>query len=135
LARGRGAKLLELARGQGRGTLFLPNPAKIRGSKRWLAFVSKARGQIFLDEGGVKAMRTGKNSLLPAGVKDTKGHYKKGDFVEICSLDGEVIGRGRTSYSAGEVQLIRGQKSHRIQEILHRKGPDEVIHRDQLVIY
>ncbi len=135
LTRGHGAKLLELVQGARRGTLFLPNPDKIGRNKRWLAFVSKARGQIFLDEGGVKAMRTGKSSLLPAGIKDQKGTFKPGDFVEICNLSGDVIGRGRTAYSAAEVQLIRGQKSHRIPEILNRTGPDEVIHRDQLVIF
>ncbi len=135
LTRGHGAKLLELVQGARRGTLFLPNADKIGRNKRWLAFVSKARGQIYLDEGGVKAMRAGKSSLLPAGVKDSKGAFKPGDFVEICNLDGDVIGRGRTAYSAAEVQLIRGHKSHRIPEILNRKGPDEVIHRDQLVIF
>ncbi len=135
LTRGHGAKLLDLVQGAKQGTLFLPNPDKIGRNKRWLAFVSKARGQIYLDEGGIKAMRAGKSSLLPAGVKDSKGNFKSGDFVEICKVDGEVIGRGRTAYSAAEVQLIRGQKSHRILEILNRPGPDEVIHRDQLVIY
>lgn len=135
LTRGHSAKLLELVEGARQGTLFLPNPDKIGRNKRWLAFVSKARGQIFLDEGGVKAMQTGKSSLLPAGIKDSKGTFKPGDFVEICNLKGDVIGRGRSAYSSSEVQLIRGQKSHRILEILNRPGPDEVIHRDQLVIF
>lgn len=135
LTRGHNAKLLELVQGNARGTLFLPNPDKIRGGKRWLAFVSKARGQIVLDEGGAKALRSGKSSLLPVGVREIRGKFKPGDFVEICTPQGEVIGRGRSAYSAADVQLIRGQKSHRIEEILRRKGPDEVIHRDQLVIY
>jgi glutamate 5-kinase len=90
---------------------------------------------LLLDEGGVRAMKTRKSSLLPAGIKECKGTFKAGDFVEVCSLDGEVIGRGRAAYSAAEVQLIRGQKSARIPGILGRQGPDEVIHRDQLVIY
>ena len=135
LTRGHHARLLELVQGEARGTLFLPNPDKIKGGKRWLAFVSKARGQIFLDEGGVRALRTGKSSLLPAGVREIKGNFKPGDFVEICDPEGEVIGRGRSAYAAAEVQLIRGQKSHRIPEILGKPGPQEVIHRDQLVIY
>jgi glutamate 5-kinase len=135
LTRGHGARLLDLVQGKALGTLFLPNADKIGRNKRWLAFVSKARGQLFLDEGGVKAMKTGKSSLLPAGIRDSKGAFKTGDFVEVCNLAGDVIGRGRTAYSAAEVQAIRGQKSHRIPEILGRKGPDEVIHRDQLVIF
>jgi glutamate 5-kinase len=135
LTRGHGANLLELAQGKPLGTLFLPNPEKIRRGKRWLAFVSKARGQIVLDEGGARALKSGKSSLLPVGVREIKGKFKAGDFVEICAPGGDVIGRGRSAYGAAEVGLIRGQKSHRISEILGRKGPDEVIHRDQLVIY
>jgi glutamate 5-kinase len=135
LTRGQGALLVDLVEGKPRGTLFLPNPAKIRGAKRWLAFVSKARGQIVLDEGGVKALRTKVSSLLPVGVREVKGGFKVGDFVEVCAPDGEVIGRGRTSYSAADVKLIKGQKSRHIPELLGRKGPDEVIHRDQLVIF
>jgi len=135
LTRGHNAKLLELVEGTPRGTLFLPNPDKIGRNKRWLAFVSKARGQLFLDEGGAKMMRAGKSSLLPVGIKECKGHFKAGDFVEICSLSGDIIGRGQTAYSASEVQVICGQKSHRIKELLGRVGPDEVIHRDQLVIF
>lgn len=135
LTRGHGARLLDLVQGEPIGTLFLPNPDKIGRNKRWLAFVSKARGQLFLDEGGVRAMKTRKSSLLAAGIKECKGSFKAGDFVEVCTADGEVIGRGRAAYAASEVQLIRGQKSARIREILGRQGPDEVIHRDQLVIY
>jgi glutamate 5-kinase len=135
LTRGHGARLLDLVQGEPIGTLFLPNPDKIGRNKRWLAFVSKARGQLLLDEGGVRAMKTRKSSLLPAGIKECKGSFKAGDFVEVCSAEGEVIGRGRASYSAAEVHLIQGQKSARIAELLGRKGPDEVIHRDQLVIY
>ncbi len=135
LTRGHDAPLVEIVLGRPRGTLFLPNPARIRRGKRWLAFVSKARGQIVLDEGGAKALSTRRSSLLPVGVREVRGSFKPGDFVEVCTPEGEVIGRGRASYSAADVKLIRGQKSHRIQELLGRKGPDEVIHRDQLVIY
>jgi glutamate 5-kinase len=135
LTRGHHARLDALVEGEPVGTLFLPNPEKIGRDKRWLAFVSKARGQLFLDEGGVRAMKTRKSSLLPAGIKECKGSFKAGDFVEVCALDGEVIGRGRTAYPSADVALIKGQKSSRIAELLGRKGPDEVIHRDQLVIF
>jgi glutamate 5-kinase len=135
LTRGHGARLLDLVQGQPIGTLFLPNPDKIGRNKRWLAFVSKARGQLLLDEGGVRAMKTRKSSLLPAGIKECKGSFKAGDFVEVCSADGEVIGRGRSAYAASDIALIKGHKSARIGELLGRKGPDEVIHKDQLVIY
>ncbi len=135
LTRGHFAPLIALVKGQNVGTLFLPNPEKIQHTKRWLAFVSKAKGQLILDEGGTKVLRKGKSSLLPAGIRKVKGNFKAGDFVEICDQDGEVIGRGKISYNSEETACIKGEKSQRIAEILGRRGPDEVVHRDNLVMY
>lgn len=135
LTAGSRAKLLEIATGGKIGTLFLPKASRIGRAKRWLAFVSKAKGEILLDPGGVKALRGGKSSLLAAGVKKSRGHYRAGDFVEICTLDGEVIGRGRSGYSSAEVQKIKGRKSFEIAALLGRSGPGEIIHRDHLVMY
>ncbi len=135
LTKGTDALLLELVRGKTVGTLFLPNSARIRNNKRWMAFVSKPKGQIGVDAGGEKALLTRKVSLLPAGILKIKGNFVAGDFVEILNPNREVIGRGRTAYSASDVEKIRGKKSGLIPEILGRKGPEEVIHRDQLVIF
>jgi glutamate 5-kinase len=135
LARGWRVQLTDIVEGKVNGTLFLPKVDRIKRTKRWLAYVSRARGQVVLDPGGVKAISTGRVSLLPAGIREVKGHFQPGDFVELLSPEGEVIGRGRTSYSADEVRKIQGLKSGRIAEILGRKGPDEVIHRDRLVVY
>ncbi len=135
LASGRLAPLFDLVQGRGPGTLFLPRAARIDRKRRWLAFVSKAKGQIVLDPGAVRALQNRPSSVLPAGIQKVRGQFEPGDFVELCDRDGEVIGRGRTAYSSAEVQRIRGQKSHRIADILGRKGPGEVVHRDQLVVY
>jgi glutamate 5-kinase len=134
LARGWHARLTDLVRGRGAGTVFLPRPERIAGKRRWLAFVSKTHGRIVLDEGAVRALHSRPSSVLPVGVKTAKGSFKAGDLVELCASDGEVIGRGRTSYSLAEVLKIKGQKSARIPEILGRKGPGEVMHRDHLVL-
>jgi len=134
LARGDGANLVDLVQGRGEGTLFLPRK-RIDRKRRWLAFVSKAKGQLLLDPGAIRALQTRSSSLLPAGVKKARGTFEPGDFVEICTLKGDVIGRGRAAYSSAEVQKIKGQKSAAIAEILGRKGPGEIIHRDQLVVY
>jgi len=114
--------------------LFLPRK-RIDRKRRWLAFVSKAKGQLLLDSGAVKAMQNRPSSVLPAGVKKVRGNVEPGDFVEICTLDGDVIGRGRAAYSSVDVDKIKGQKSSGIAEILGHKGPSEIIHRDRLVVY
>jgi glutamate 5-kinase len=135
LARGWKVQLADIVRGEVNGTLFLPKATSIKRQKRWLAYVSRARGQLILDAGGEKAVRTGRVSLLPAGISEVKGHFLPGDFVEVVAPDGAILGRGRTAYSADEVRLIMGRKSRDIAQALGRKGPDEVIHRDRLVVF
>ncbi len=138
LARGDGADLPELVRGGDVGTLFLPRK-RIDRKRRWLAFVTKPKGRLYLDAGAVNALRepnTGKRgSLLAAGIKRVKGPFAVGDFVEVCDAAGEVIGRGRVSYASAEVEKIKGKKSSEIAALLGRKGPGEVIHRDRLAVY
>jgi len=135
LARGDRVNLVDLVQGRGAGTLFLPRSKRIDRKHRWLAFVSKAKGQLLLDPGAVKALQKGTSSVLPAGIKKVRGTFEPGDFVEVCTPDGEVMGRGRAAYSSADVEKIKGQKSSLIAEILGRKGPGEVIHRDRLVVY
>lgn len=117
------------------GTLFLPNPQKLTGQLRWLAFVAQSKGSIRLDAGGVKAMQASSSSLLAIGISAVTGSFNAGDIVEIADGRGKPIGRGKVSYSAAEVKRIQGKKSNEIAAITGRKGPGEVIHRDHLVIY
>jgi len=138
LARGDGANLLDIARGKDIGTLFLPR-TRIDRKRRWLAFVTKPKGTITLDAGAVAALRKAdagkRGSVLAAGVRKVHGKFAAGDFVELCGPSGEIVGRGRVSYSSAEVERVKGRKSGEIAAILGRSGPGEVIHRDRLAVY
>jgi glutamate 5-kinase len=134
LAKGDGANLLDIATGKDAGTLFLPRK-RIDRKRRWLAFVTKPKGKLFLDAGAVSALRDRPGSVLAAGIRKTQGDFAAGDFVELCDEAGEAIGRGRVSYSAEEVAKIKGRKSGEIPGLLGRTGPGEVIHRDRLAVY
>ena len=134
LARGDGANLVDIVLGKDAGTLFLPR-TKIDRKRRWLAFVTKPKGQLWLDDGAVRALRESPGSVLSAGVRKVKGNFEVGDFVEICDLKGEIVGRGRTAYPSVDVELIRGHKSGDIADLLGRPGPGHVVHRDKLVVY
>jgi glutamate 5-kinase len=138
LARGDGANLVDIVLGKDAGTLFLPR-TKIDRKRRWMAFVTKPKGQLLLDDGAVRALRDAtdekRGSLLAAGVRKVKGVFEAGDFVEICDLKGEIVGRGRTAYGSGDVEKILGRKSGEIADILGRAGPGHVVHRDKLAVY
>jgi glutamate 5-kinase len=135
LARGDRVRLQDLIKGAEVGTLFLPRATRIDRKRRWLAFVSRAKGQLLLDPGAVRALQNRRSSLLPAGVKKVRGVFEPGDFVELCDLDGDLIGRGRVAYSSRDVDRVKGRKSAEIAGILGVKGPGEIIHRDRLVVY
>jgi glutamate 5-kinase len=54
--------------------------------------------------------------------------------VRCLNNEDEVIGIGLVNYSADEIDMIKGVRSHRIEDILGYKHSDEVIHRDNFVL-
>lgn len=126
--------LLRLAAGESLGTLFLPQAAKMRSRKRWLAFAARPKGGIQVDGGAKRALIHQGRSLLPSGVQRTVKAFHVGDVVSILGPDREEFARGLVNYSAEEVEQIKGRKSTEIERVLGYKHSDEVIHRDNLVI-
>ncbi|QDG74597.1 glutamate 5-kinase [Labrenzia sp. PHM005] len=116
-----------------RATWFpaLATPASAR--KAWIGGTLEPRGQIGLDAGAVKALKSGK-SLLPAGVTTVKGAFSRGDAVKVLGPEGAVIGRGLIAYDMEEAQLIAGRNSREIEAIVGYPGRAEMIHRDDLVL-
>ena len=69
IASGRKKSVLEqIMAGGEQGTLFVPQPARLQGRKRWIAFFHHPQGSLFVDDGAKKALREGGKSLLPPGV-------------------------------------------------------------------
>lgn len=116
-----------------RGTWFpaLGSPSSAR--KAWIGGHLEPRGEIRLDAGAVRAMKSGK-SLLPAGVTEVSGTFSRGDAVILLSPDGRIIGRGLIAYDAEEAQMIAGRNSRQIEEIVGYPGRAEMVHRDDLVL-
>jgi len=118
------------------GTKICPLKSNIKISSRdkWIAFIKKVKGRIFIDEGAVKALKNHK-SLLPVGIKSIEGKFQKGDVVSICSfLDREEIARGIVNYNYDEVEKIKGRTTEEIKKIFPKFKQEEVVHVDNLVI-
>jgi glutamate 5-kinase len=119
-----GRKKQALARvvaGEAEGTLFVPQPAKLQGRKRWIAFFHHPKGALFVDDGARKALRENGKSLLPPGVARCEGEFEAGEVVRICDLNGTEFARGIAEFNSGE---ITARQLKRV----------EVVHRDNLVI-
>ena len=113
--------LAKIVGGEDEGTLFVPQPAKLQGRKRWIAFFHHPQGTLAVDDGAKLALREKGKSLLPPGVVRCEGNFSADDVVRICDLDGMEFARGIAKFSAEE---IRAKKLTRV----------ELVHRDDLVI-
>ncbi|MBM4453508.1 MAG: glutamate 5-kinase, partial [Chloroflexi bacterium] len=84
--------------------------------------------------GAVKALKQQNRSLLPAGIVDVEGRFKRGDVVDIHDTDDVHIGCGISNYSSKDVTAIRGAHSEDIPKLLGYEYGDEVIHRNNMVL-
>jgi glutamate 5-kinase len=121
--------------GENIGTLFYGSDRTLDGRKRWIAFNMELAGTLSIDDGAAKALVTGKKSLLAAGIISVNGSFEQGDAVAIIKSDGEKIGRGISNYTSNEIDLIMGKKSTEIKKILEDTFYDEVVHRDNMIIF
>lgn len=125
--------LVRVASGEPVGTLFRAGN-KLASKKHRIAFTAKPRGQLVLDDGAVRALSERGRSLLPAGVVRVEGRFLRGDPVACVDPRGREFARGLASYSADEVDRIKGLATARILAVLGFTNGDEVIHRDDLVL-
>jgi len=117
------------------GTLFLPYKKKIASRKRWIGFIARPKGKVYIDEGALDALQKKGKSLLPSGVMKIDGNFVKGDVVSIMNVnENREIARGLINYSTGEAQKIKGLSTSLIKKTIGYKSYDEIIHRDNMVL-
>src|SRR5438552_6385349 len=122
IASGRKKRVLaRVLAGEVEGTLFVPQPTRLQGRKRWIAFFHHPKGALFVDAGAKKALRENGKSLLPPGVARCEGEFAAGDVVRICDLDGTEFARGIPAFNSAEIS------ARQLKRV-------EVVHRDNLVI-
>ena len=126
------APLTALSNGA-KASLFSAQIAPSTARKNWILGALDTQGSIVIDEGAKGALCQGR-SLLHAGVSKIEGAFERGDLVEIRAIDGTIIARGLSGYSAREAQLLKGQKSANFESIIGYDGKAELVHADDLVV-
>jgi glutamate 5-kinase len=126
--------LLNLIEGKHAGTTFQPKQEKLTSRKGWIAYGSRAKGSLVIDDGAVRALVEGGKSLLPSGIIAVDGEFDTGDAVYCLDSRGKRIAKGLMNYSSSEITRISGKKTSQIEEILGYKYSEEAIHRDNLVL-
>lgn len=136
IVNGREEKVIEKAvQGEDVGTLFGATDCQKNSREKWIAYAASRKGNLVVDAGAGEALRAKKRSLLPSGLVKVKGRFESGDVIELETPDGQILGRGVVRYSSAELSQIAGKKTHQIEEILGYKKQDEVIHRNDLVLW
>lgn len=118
----------------GRCTVFAANETPAAARKQWLAGMLSVKGELRLDDGAVRALRSG-NSLLPVGLVSVIGEFRRGDVLTLVSNDGREIGRGLAEYSDTEARQLIGLQSDAIEERLGYRGRSVIVHRDELLLF
>ena len=135
IASGREANVLvRLASGEAVGTHLRTEQAKMLAKKQWMADHLRVSGELHLDAGAVKVLRTDGKSLLPVGVIGVEGSFERGDVVACLDPQGQTIARGLVNYSSAETARILRQPSSEIASILGYVDEAELIHRDNLIL-
>ena len=126
--------LYRLANGEHVGTMLPARKSRVESRKRWMLSGLATKGAIVVDAGAAKALTERSKSLLPAGVHDVQGPFKRGDTVNIVRQDGHAIACGITNYDDRDLAAIRGLRSDRIESVLGHQYGSEVVHRNNLVV-
>lgn len=115
------------------GTWFNAKKKSLNSRDHWLAYRTMTKGKVVVDNGAKDALVIKRKSLLPSGITSVEGHFLMGQVISI-ECDDQVIGKGIVNYSSDEIKLIMGRNSSEIEDILHYKDYDEVIHANNMIL-
>jgi len=113
-------------------TWFNSKISKLDARKKWIISSIAPKGEIVIDDGAKKALKSGK-SLLAAGIKKISGKFNKGDHIKILDKRNNECARGLSSFTSDEILKIMGHHSNQIEKLLGYISKSEVIHKDDMV--
>ncbi|ACZ21087.1 glutamate 5-kinase [Sanguibacter keddieii DSM 10542] len=116
------------------GTWFHATGRRTTRRRLWLAYASKTRGSLVLDDGAVHAVLGGTASLLPAGITGVVGEFEASDPVELVDREGRVVARGLSAFDSAEIPDLMGQTTGDLRDSLGEGYDRAVVHRDDLVL-
>ena len=126
--------LIRLAAGEPIGTQLKASSDHLQARKQWMMDHLQTAGKVFIDRGAAqKVLKDGK-SLLPVGVTEVRGDFRRGEVIACMDESGREIARGLSNYSSSDAKRILGYKSTEIAGILGYDGAPELIHRANMVL-
>ncbi|WP_310384836.1 glutamate 5-kinase, partial [Roseateles sp.] len=126
--------LIRLLAGEAIGTALLASTPKLAARKQWMVDHLQMRGAVAIDAGAVAKLQGEGKSLLPIGVLEVKGDFRRGDVIAVRDQAGRELARGLTNYSSAEARLIARKPSSEFERVLGYTAEPELIHRDNMVV-
>jgi glutamate 5-kinase len=107
------------------GTRF-PAQKLASSFKKYMAHAyEEAKGKVVINDGAKKVLLSDKaHSLLPVGITQVIGKFKKGDLIKIMDEQDQEIGLGLARYSYKKAKEVVGLKNQK-----------PVIHYDHLYLH
>jgi glutamate 5-kinase len=115
------------------GTYIAPAAEPLRARQHWMAVQRRLGGGLVVDDGAVSAIR-GRSSLLPRGIVEVVGRFRKGDLVSVVDRAGVECARGIVRFDDREVERIRGLHSRDLEQALGREVGSVVMRSDRMFI-
>ncbi|MBI71259.1 MAG: glutamate 5-kinase [Gemmatimonadetes bacterium] len=114
--------LAAVVRGKPAGTFIAANKNPLRARRHWMAVQKGLTGFIVIDDGAVRAIKKRAN-LLPSGVVNVKGHFRRGDLIGVLDKAGTEQARGIVRFDDREMIRILGMHTDEVKTTLgHQKG-------------
>jgi len=120
-------------RGDQIGTYIAPAAEPLRARQHWMAVQRRLEGSLVVDDGAVSAIR-GRASLLPRGIVEVLGRFRKGDLVSVVDRAGVERARGIVRFDDRDVERIRGLHSSDLEQVLGREVGAVVVRSDRMFI-
>ena len=86
--------------------------------KRWIAGQLRAKGDVVIDAGAARAIRSQGVSLLAVGVKSVRGVFQRGAMVRLLDEQGQVVAQGLINYSSEDVAKLVGARTEKFGELI-----------------
>lgn len=115
------------------GTLFKTTVSGKASNKKWMRPKITKNTWIEVDAGAAEALKKLGKSLLPSGICKVMGDFIRGDIVAVRFEDKE-IGYGQSNYTSKELDVIKKNRTDKIEQLLGYSFEEEAMHRDRMVV-
>jgi glutamate 5-kinase len=128
-----GAVLNAVVRGERAGTFIAADVLPLGARRHWMAVQKGLTGHLVIDDGAVRAIQK-RASLLPSGIVDVGGRFRRGDLIAVVDELGVERARGIVRFDDRDVERIRGLHTNEVRATLGSEHSQVVMRPDRMVL-